>query len=125
MGVGGQGGEPGVGGEGGGGGGDLTLAQACTEICADTTALTCNADCQTNCEGIGALTYAADEYLAMVQCEAENLGPSNYECFAQGGGAPPMMGPSWNGACETELCAWTCADAMYVEASTYDHCACQ
>jgi len=125
--VGGQGGEGGdaPGGAGGeGGSGNLTLAQACAAICQDQAGLGCYlTDCASNCVVLAGDTPAPTEYAALVQCEASALGASDYECFTPSAG-PDMAGASWDGACEDELCAWTCADAMYVEENTFGHCGC-
>jgi hypothetical protein len=124
--VGGQGGEGGDAGGAGGEGGNgsiLTVAQACAAICQDQMALPCDNACVATCIGLAAGSPAPTEYEALIQCEAAELGPNDYECFEQTG-LPDMAGASWDGACETELCAWTCADQTFVEEQTFGHCNC-
>ncbi len=125
-GMGGEGGEPmgGMGGEGGSGGDPL--AEACATICADQVALSCTlgSACETSCVGLATDTLAPTEYLDMINCQAQNLGASDYECVNQTINDMDMIAPLGNGACETEVCAWTCYDATFVEENTYGRCGC-
>lgn len=129
--VGGQGGEGGeavggAGGEGGGTGSNLTIAQACAASCQDQTALACDNACTASCIGLNGDTSAPDEYLALIRCQATQLGPNDYVCREQPSfpNAPDMPGLDWNGPCETELCAWTCLDGTFVDEDTFGHCGC-
>jgi hypothetical protein len=130
--VGGQGGEGGdaFGGAGGEGGGatNLTIAQACAATCQDQMGLACDNACVASCIGLAADdgTFAPTEYAALIQCQATELGASDYVCREQPSfpSAPDMAGLVWDGPCETELCEWTCADGTFVDEDTYGHCGC-
>jgi hypothetical protein len=128
-GVGSQGGEagdtPGGAGGEGGEGGNLSLPDACSAICADQMPLACDIACVESCTGLATETDAPTEYAALVQCEATLLGPSDYTCHDQAApGAPDQAGPAFNGPCDTELCAWTCAESLFYEENTRAYCGC-
>jgi hypothetical protein len=129
--MGGQGGEGGdapggAGGAGGeGGGGSLSLEDACAAICADQEPLDCDTGCLLTCIGLATETEAPTEYNAMIQCEAAELGPSDYTCHEPSVEGPPdVAGPAFDGPCETELCAWSCAETLFAEENTRAHCGC-
>lgn len=130
--VGGQGGEGGdaMGGAGGegGGSGTLTLEQACAAVCQDQSGLGCYANtCADDCVFAAGDTDAPDEFAALVQCEAAQLGSGDYECYNQPSfpAAPPVPGASYQTPCQTELCAFTCTDTIgYAVENTYIDCGC-
>jgi hypothetical protein len=127
--AGGQGGEGGdaLGGAGGeGGAGNLTTAEACAATCEDQMGLACDNACVATCVGLAGDTLAPTEYAALIQCQATELGASDYVCREQPSfpTAPDMAGLVWDGPCETELCAWTCGDGTFVDEDTYGHCGC-
>lgn len=143
-GAGGDGGMGGMAGDGGmgGGGGEagepntaLTLVEACAQTCdifftGHPTACVEDADetvCNQACGG-----YSYDEptealFLSYVRCAATKLtDDADYACISDGTAqlyATPMM-PVAAGECETELCAWACADQVYVDGDTLTRCAC-
>ena len=103
----------------------LTLDEACTKICSAQSTMTCvDTDCQNSCVGpYGDGTIGeTDLYLAMVRCEAQKLtAATNYFCSdgsffapvpAPPGTAPsPIVNATTPTACQTEICAYTCAEA--------------
>jgi hypothetical protein len=122
---GGAGGGAAAGNGGAGGAGGLTLAAACLATCETqwSVGLVCSGGgaCPANCTGLSFDTLAPTEYAALIQCEAANLGASDYECGISGLGSA-MAVPVAASACETEVCAWTCADRQYVEINTWMRC---
>jgi hypothetical protein len=127
------GGVPAAGGTGGtGGDGGLTLQEACTDVCAvtqDASLAACafdSTDCNAMCTGYLADPGAAApaEYPPMVQCLA-TLTASQWECSTD-----PFDGtmygaiPAGSGPCETEICAWTCADGTVADNTAFARCGC-
>jgi hypothetical protein len=129
-----NGGAGGFGGAGGEPGSSLTLAQACEAACGaffDTGPADCfsvgETDCNTNCS-----TYTFDPssdplFLTYMQCAATKLtAPADYACGSEdqvGLTATPMW-PVAAGECETELCAWTCADGGGMDTTVLARCGC-
>lgn len=145
---GGAGGEPsaGAGGEAlggnggmGGEGGDppmLTQAEACdaqcqaffTEhpaVCAGSTATA--TDCTTNCTGYDSGDPDVNGlFLTYMQCAVDKVAATDLVCGDEtttASSTTPMW-PVAAGACETELCAWTCADQTFIDAVVFDRCGC-
>lgn len=121
----------GMAGAGGDTGSTLTQAEACQFQCdAFFTAHPAEcpgypgaseADCTTSCT---AYTDIPDKFLTYVQCVAEKLTASDLECGDSSGGSLMPMWPVAAGACETELCDWTCADAAVTDAAVFTRCGC-
>jgi hypothetical protein len=111
--------------------GGPTLAEVCAKTCLDQAELSCVfPDCAQFCEAVGdpiEFTQYPTEYLAMLRCQAENLGPADYDCIDMG----PTMGnqiwpaPRPETVCEPEVCAWTCADATFGHYIVYQRCGCE
>jgi hypothetical protein len=104
-----------------------TLTEVCTKICADEAALTCTyaGNCLGQCVGLGEPGGSAvpDEYFTMVSCQAAQLTATNYACSPQSNDTQ-MPGPKASTACASEICKWTCDDAMYVDEVMYGTCGC-
>jgi hypothetical protein len=124
--MGGEGGDlGGEGGESGGGGGTLTLEEACTARCQNRTHLACDRYCVEDCVYYGEHSWAPGHFLVLVQCEARELGPEDYECYDEPTFGPPdFAGVSANTPCEEALCAFTCADQTFVIENIFIRCGC-
>jgi hypothetical protein len=120
--------EGGSGGEAGASTGAPTLIDNCTTVCATQAALTCTygATCAQSCVATGDTatgTAAPVEYAAMIACMAKELAATNYECSTQSD-TKVFPAPKAATACETKICAWTCADATLVDENIYARCGC-
>lgn len=128
--AGGSGGDStGAGGEGGAPS-PPTVAESCATICAAESGLSCalaSGTCITQCTGLATDSLAPDDYPAMVACQALHLTATNYECSDQNAGSPPLNiqpSPKAGTACEAQICKWTCADGLFIDANAYARCGC-
>jgi len=120
---------PGSGGVGAGGsasggaGAGLTLAQACTAMCASQATGDCPvADCQTACvkaadATASAITKCTVQYTAMAQCEAK-LGADKWICSSDENVPIPV-----DGQCTSTVCTWACcATDLIVPSDIWARC---
>src|SRR5262249_44753875 len=122
---GGQGGATGGGAGGEGGAAGLTVGGGGGAGCTGEAGATCSfgSTCPTDC--MGRSLDSPDLFLAMVRCEAANLGPSNYECSSMTGGVVIWPAPKAGTTCETAICAWTCSpDTLTADENIYARCGC-
>ena len=66
-------------------------------------------------------------YDSMMACVAQKLTSlAEYQCAPIGaaGGSLNLWSPVAGTACESQLCAWTCSDATFVNSSVYARCGC-
>lgn len=133
-GAGGMGGETAGGAAGAAGAGSaLTQVEGCNAVCDtyfDVNPAECNgatgATCATGaCNGYDAGDTDVNAlFVEYLQCAATKLSASDYVCGTTGGSALPMW-PVASGACETKLCAWTCADGgTQGDFDVYTRCGC-
>ena len=112
----------GAGGSPTGGSGGLTLAQACTAMCAAQAQSSCaSTTCQTDCVAAAARTpgsvSCSSQYTAMAQCEA-GLTSSQWTCSSDENVPIPV-----DGHCDSTVCAWACcATDLIVPSDIWGRC---
>jgi hypothetical protein len=128
-------------GQGGQGGARMTLEQACAIQCEAQKDLTvstagaggagdscydaelCEFFCTEPITGTDWPTSCPDEYVAMVECEAQ-LKPDEWYC-SDLGDEVYVPGPTAGTACEQEICAWTCCDqSVFTLPDVVERCNC-
>jgi hypothetical protein len=119
-----------VAGAGGSESGPLTTDEACVKICVDQAALPCaftTEVCEKSCASYVGIVDPGpfpSEYSAMIRCEAENLGPSDYYCSDMAPAPVVWPAPRADTPCEPAICSWTCADATFGDINVYTRCGC-
>ncbi len=91
----------------------LTLEEACDKACADQSTLSCPfVECVTECmaPSVTGDARAPDKYLAMLRCQAEQLGPADYACLSMDPDPVVWPAPIAETSCEPVICAWYCAE---------------
>jgi hypothetical protein len=107
---------------------DRSLDELCSEVCADQANVSCGfgSICEAQCVGVYLYAlYGANEYRALLECEADNLTTENYENYCDKFDAFAGTLPFEAGTpCEDELCAWTCVPGNYYSNIDvrYDRC---
>ena len=121
--------EAGAGGEGGAAPA-LTLQESCTAVCAAKAGLACTLGdaCVDDCVVTGSDpdfgTTEPVKYLTMVQCQAEVLSATNYQC-SSGTDGPVTAIVKAGTVCEQKICAWACPDLSgLVDGDIFARCNC-
>src|SRR5262245_12732898 len=123
-----SGGTTSEGGAGGAGGGASELAELCEKTCADQAPLACafkDDACATSCNALPQDLEAPNQYLAMLRCQAENLGPADYTCLAMDPDPVIWPAPVADTSCEPQICAWYCREStLWGNSAVYYRCDC-
>lgn len=114
----------------GGQGGEVSLEEACDQICTAQRKLSCAIEgCNAACAdpvapGSVYPTQCPDEYLAMLQC-TRRLESEDWFCSDWGMGGPPVPAPGENTPCETVICGYTCCtDIALADPNLMIRCGC-
>lgn len=108
------------------------LEIACEAVCAAQSGLSCTVNnCASECTTFGANVEDITSYLAMVECEAQSITTADgYFCSDQNPMVPmgeqaPSPKVQGNSACQTEICAYTCNEPTFYDATVCTACACE